>query len=352
MRYTANIPALNADEWNALMDLIAKRLPIRGIATLRKWSHPWSISPEWSDEDGWLFRINPGFVNGLEPEVETLARLASSRTLSRIEATGQKLPKDKEPVIAYITETPRVRLGSLRLIGKGSNPEEVTTTADGAVNLRFEGVPKFFEQFGVMPEQVVFIGGLNSGLQELGQSTADKDPPILRAADVILSVDRFTARTDIYRGNGFLDSFSAAYATTYGRSAPIKDFPTLRTDSKFIPRAKIDLADINQELSDGETDDLKVATIYLLSPPDTSPTSIPDRTWRPFVAHDLFWNLAHGSARLPDPVEVEPARVITGLAAGLADSIFSGLLSPLNDNISAAAALLQAPNLNGRFWTV
>lgn len=346
-----NVPALNARTWNALIDTLARRLPIRCVRTGKKWTHPWLISPEWSKDDGWLFRIKPGFVNGIDAEISTLARLANERTLDRIEDETDKRPSKNQPVTAWLTEAPRIPFGATRIIGKGASPQEVVTTADGALSLKFEGVPEFFYQFGVLPESVVFTGGLNSGIQLVENSTPKDPPPILRAVDVVLSVDRLTAKLDILRGNGLLDGYNALYFTTYGRSTPIKERPTLRTDGKYVPKIEVDLGDFSQEISDEETDSLKIATIYLLSPKDTPMEAVPDGTWRPFVKHDVFWNLAHAPAVLPDPVEFEPLRLRTGLAGGFADSIFAGLLSPLNDSLSAAAALLQKRNLSGRFWT-
>jgi len=350
---TVKVPALNSRTWNALIDTLARRLPIRCVRTGKKWTHPWLISPEWSKEDGWLFRIKPGFVNGIDPEISTPARLADALTLDRIEdATGTR-PPDKQAVNAWLTERPRIQFGATRIIGKGASPQEVVTTDDGALSVKFEGVPEFFYQFGVAEESVVFTGGLNSGIQlvEDSASATKESPPVLRALDVVLSVDRLTAKLDILRGTGMLDSYNALYFTTYGRSTPIKERPTLRTDAKFVPKIDVDLGDFTQEISDEETDSIKIATIYLLSPKGTPKEAVPDGTWRPFVKHDVFWNLAHAPAILPEPAEFSPLRIRTGLVGGLADPIFAGLLSTWNDSMSAAAALLQKRNLSGRFWT-
>ena len=349
-----NVPTLDAGTWNALIDKLAKRLPIRCVRTGKKWMHPWLISPEWSDEDGWLFRIKPGFVNGIDAETATLARLAGGHTLDRIEQETGKRPEKKQPVTAWLTEAPRIEFGATRIIGKGASPEEVVTTDDGAVSFKFEGVPEFFYQFGITPESVVFTGGLNSGIQLVeGDTTTPKDPPpILRAVDVVLSVDRLSAKLDIYRGNGMLDGFNALYFVRYGRAAPMKERPTLSITGKYVPKIEVDLGDFTQEITDEETDRIKIATIYLLSPKGTPMEAIPDGTWRPFVAHDVFWNLAHAPAILPDPIDYEPITIQTGLAGGFADAIFSAQLSALNDNLSIATALVGKPNLAGRFWSL
>lgn len=354
MNRRIKIPALDAGTWNALIDTLARRLPVRAVRTGQKWNHPWLVSPEWSEEDGWVFRIKPGFVNGIDAEVGTLAGLAEGRTLDRIEEETRTRPVKKQPVTAWLTETPRIPFGGNRIIGKGAAPEEVIQTDDGAVSYKFEGVPEFFYQFGVTPESVVFTGQLNSGIQlvETAGPKPKELPPVLRAVDVILEVDRLSAKLDILRGNGFLDSYNALYFLTYGRTTPTKERPTLRPTAKYIPKVEVNIGSFTQDITDAETDSLKIATIYLLSPKDTPMDAVPDGTWRPFVKHDVFWNLAHAPAVLPDPVEFEPVRLVTGLAGGLADSIFAGLLSKLNDDMSVAAALLEKPNLAGRFWTL
>lgn len=361
----AKVPALDPGKWNALIDTLAQRLPIRCVRTGQKWTHPWLVTPEWKPknpeaEDArtqgeWIFRIKPGFVNGIDAEVGTFGRLAEARTLDRIEEETQKRPSEKQPVTAWLTENPRIPFGSTRIIGKGASPEEVVVTADGAVSYKFEGVPEFFYQFGVTPESVVFTGQLNSGIQlvDPGEPTPKESPPVLRAVDVILEVDRLTAKLDILRGNGFLDSYNALYFLTYGRKTPIKERPTLRPDAKYIPKIEVEIGSFTQEITEADTDSLKVATIYLLSPKDTPMDAVPDGTWRPFVKHEVFWNLAHAPAVLPDPVEFEPLRIVTNLVGGgLADSIFASRLSTLNDDMSLAAALLQRPNLTGRFWSL
>ena len=89
------VPIINHRTWNAMIDQVSRRLPLRFVRTSRRWVHPWTIVPEWSDAaEQWVFRIRPGFVNGVEPEISTLAMLASERTFDRIEEeTGSRPEK-------------------------------------------------------------------------------------------------------------------------------------------------------------------------------------------------------------------------------------------------------------------
>jgi hypothetical protein len=74
--------------------------------------------------------------------------------------------------------------------------------------------------------------------------------------------------------------------------------------------------------------------------------------WNAFPKHDLFWNLAHAPQRIPDPTPIEPIRLQTGLAAGLADITFANLLAMNNDAFLSAAQILRNRNLAGRFWSL
>jgi hypothetical protein len=146
---------------------------------------------------------------------------------------------------------------------------------------------------------------------------------LLRACDVVLYVDRAAAKLDVIKGNPFLDSYSALLVINYGRSTPAREHPWLNVTSKYKPIVEVDMGNLLEGTADPEFNAIKIATIYFLSPPGFSPELPMDDTWTAFVKHDQFWNLAHAPQRIPDPTPIEPIRLITGLAAGIADPIFS-----------------------------
>jgi hypothetical protein len=346
------VPIINSKTWNAMIDEVSKRLPLRFVRTSRRWVHPWTIVPEWSDTaNQWVFRIRPGFVNGVEPEVSTLAMLASERTLDRIEVETGSRPEKNQTVNALITEFPEIIVPSTRMIGKGANPSSVSVSTSGDVEVEFESVPEFFIQFGVTNEKVVFQGNLNSGIQEVEYESAD-DPPLLRACDVVLYVDRPAAKLDVIKGNPFLDSYSELLVITYGRSTTARERPWLDVTAKYTPLVEEDLGNLLEGATDPEFDAIKMATIYFLSPPKFSPVLPMDDTWTAFVKHNQFWNLCHAPQRIPDPTPIEPIRLQTGLVGGIADSIFSSLLAPGNDAFNSALQVLRNRNLAGTFWSL
>ena len=346
------VPIINSKTWNAMIDEVSRRLPLRFVRTSRRWVHPWTIVTEWSDTVGqWVFRIRPGFVNGVEPEISTLAMLASDRTLSRIEEETGKRPEKNQSVDALITESPQIIVTGTRSIGKGANPDSVSISMSGNVAVEFEGVPEFFIQFGVTKETVMFQGNLNSGIQEVQYQSTD-DPPLLRACDVVLYVDRAAAKLDVIKGNPLMDSYSALLVINYGRSTPARERPWLDVTAKYTPIVEVDMGNLLEGTADPEFDAIKIATIYFLSPPKFSPDLPMDGTWSAFVKHDQFWNLCHAPQRIPDPTPIEPIRLITGLAGGIADPIFSSLLAPGNDAFNTALQVLRNRNLAGRFWSL
>lgn len=347
------VAILNAKTWNAMIDDVSRRLPLRFVKTSRRWVHPWTIVPEYSDlAEQWVFRIRPGFVNGVEPEISTLAQLASERTLDRIEEETGTRPEKNQPVDALITEAPQIPAGGTRVIGKGANPDSFSVSPSGSVEVAFEKVPDFFIQLGVTDEKLTFQSNLNSGIQEV-QSEEPKEPlPLLRACDVVLYLDRPAAKLDVIKGNPFLDSFSALLVINYGRLTPARERPYLKVTAKYQPIVEADMGNLLEGAPDPEFDAIQIATIYFISPPGYSPDLPMDSTWTTFVKHDKFWNLAHAPQKIPDPTSIEPITLQTGLAAGIADPIISSLLTPGNDAFNTALQVLRNRNLAGRFWSL
>jgi hypothetical protein len=346
------VPIINHRTWNAMIDEVSRRLPLRFVRTSRRWVHPWTIVPEWSDTaEQWVFRIRPGFVNGVEPEISTLAMLASERTLDRIEEETGTRPDKKQSVDALITESPQILVSGTRIIGKGADAESVSVSMSGNIAVELEAVPEFFIQFGVSDEKVVFQGNLNSGIQEVQYESAGESP-LLRACDVVLHIERPAAKLEVIQGNPLIDSFSALLVINYGRSTPARQRPWLNVTSRHRLPAEADISNLLEGATDPEFDAIKIATLYFLSPPGFSPDLPMDETWTAFVKHEQFWNLCHAPQKIPDPTPIEPIRLQTGLAAGIADPIFSSLLAPGNDAFNSALQVLRNRNLAGRFWSL
>lgn len=350
---TRKVAIIKHQSWNAMIDEVSRRLPLHFVKTSRRWVHPWTIVPDWSDTaDQWVFRIRPGFVNGVEPEISIPAMLASERTLDRIEEETGSRPEKNQPVDALITESPEIPAGGTRVIGKGANPDLFAVSESGNVQIKFEVVPEFFIQFGVSDEKLTFQGNLNSGIQEVQSEEPTEPTPLLRACDVVLYVDRLAAKLDVIKGTPLLDSFTAFLVINYGRSTPARKRPYLKVTAKYTPIIEAGVENLLEGTPDSEFDAIQIATVYFISPPGYSPDLPMDSTWTAFVKHEQFWNLAHAPQKMSDPTPIEPITFQTGLLSGIADQIFSTILAPNNDAYNTALLVLSNRNLAGRFWSL
>ena len=167
-----NIPLIRHESWNSLVDTISRRLPLRFEAgpNPRKWSHPWKISPFWDngdEENGiagqWLFKIKPGFVNGVEVTVPTRVKHAGERTIARLTEAKEDIKDPERMVDAFLTEWPRVEIGETRVIGTGAEPTGLVGSALTSIKVVYEPVPKFFANLGVTEAHIEFEGNITSG---------------------------------------------------------------------------------------------------------------------------------------------------------------------------------------------
>lgn len=347
-----------------MIDKVSYQIPITfAVEDSPPFVHPWTISPRWEATDAddltkgiWTFSIEPSFVNGMTPEIPTVAKFANQRTIDRLREEGSEINyTGDKPVVALLTERPRIPIPATlpRLIGDGADPTSAKVSPEtGELSVEFESVPEFFEQFGIAKAPDI-TGGLNSGTITITDNT---DPTIsarrLVAADLVLYVDRLAFKIDTSnRGNPLTDGFTLLLSYSYGRSSPIKARPYMKLMSRFVPPA-VGSASILDGAPDPEFDFIKVATIFFLSQEGASTGARIDGTWIPFVQHDIFWNLAHAAQRLVAPAVNEPLSVKTGLAAGLGDIINNTILSPLNDAYAEALLNMSGKTLEGSFWSV
>ena len=356
-----NIPLIRHETWNSLVDTISRRLPLRFEAgpNSRKWSHPWKISPFWEagdEEKGikgqWLFKIKPGFVNGVEVTVPTRVKHASARTISRLTEAKEDIKEPERTIDAFLTEWPRIEVGPTRVIGTGADPERLAGSLLGDIKLVYETVPKFFADLGVTSANTQISGNLNSGITFEDGIEDAKAARRLRSCDVSLWKDRPAAKFEVYEGSILDGSFGAIYIT-YNHSGGMKKNPYLRVGSKFVPpiEPESDMA-LLEGITDPEFDVLKIASIYFVSPPGVEPAAPLDETWTPYVKYNHFWNLAHSPQSIPDSVPIEPIRLTTPLLGGIVNSTIAFLLAPINNQLNQALQILKSRNMRGAFWSL
>lgn len=356
-----NIPLIRHESWNSLVDTISRRLPLRFEAgpNPRKWSHPWKISPFWDngdEENGiagqWLFKIKPGFVNGVEVTVPTRVKDAGERTIARLTEAKEDIKDPERMVDAFLTEWPRVEIGETRVIGTGAEPTGLVGSALTNIKVVYEPVPKFFANLGVTEAHIEFEGNITSGFTFKDGQEDPKTARRLRSCDVSLWKDRPSAKFEVYPGSILDGSFGAIYIT-YNHSGGMRKNPYLRISEKFVPPIEPeDEMALLEGITDPEFDVFKVASIYFVSPPGVEPAAPLDATWTPYVKYNHFWNLAHSPQSIPDSAPIEPIRLTTALAGGLADILIATILAPLNNQLNQALQILKSRNLRGAFWSL
>jgi hypothetical protein len=279
---------------------------------------------------------------------------ASARTIARLTEAKEDIKDPERMIDAFLTEWPSVEIGPTRVIGTGADPTGIAGNAlsDSGIKLNYEAVPKFFADLGVTSANTQITGNLTSGISFIDGQEDTKAARRLRACDVSLWKDRPSAKFEVYPGS-LLDGSLGSIFITYGHSGGMKKNPYLRISSKFSPppEPESEMA-LLEGITDPEYDLTKLATIYFVSPEGVEPAAELDSTWTPYVEYNHFWNLAHSPQSIPDSVPIEPIRLTTGLAGGLADILIATILAPLNNQLNQALQTLKSRNLRGAFWSL
>ena len=298
-----------------------------------QWHHPWTTKPYWNAaRKEWSVIVRPGFVNGICPSVLT--------TPERMKST----PAFLAPVTAW---------------DGAADIAQAATLADGG------------NDFSQVDQQTrVFVPLYRNPLLALNTRplTGDAGAPIpayftrrgvtaggrrlLVSSDIVLHQPRtgLTSQVDIQPG--LLTGISNV-TQTLGLASPIaadtlKLFST-PDFSAIDPNAGID--PLTNDYTEYTWDELLVATVFLLSPPDA--TGQPDGSWTALVRHSLFWNLQYAQ-----PVfEVIPNLpgifypIVDPVGGGLIQIVVNSFTSSLNDAMQNAVNMITAHSMAGTFWT-
>ena len=390
------IPAVSSDSWNNVAAHIEKNR-ITMVHAKPMFLHPWSvifarlpektisdemlrrsplnysaktikeIAKEPDEKLRWHFQFIPGFVNGTPVRIHTKACSASENSRKRIrlerEAAGIKgdkaTPKDDEIIDVPITEFPYIALadaGAVRKVGFTGNPVEDAMIFFGGTP---EQVPEPFLALGC--KQVTSTVELQ-GTQIQVDETGEKDIPaedvrLVRAADVVLKVERASLKYDIVKGNALIDGYTQLVVPRYGRNSAKNKYAELRIQAgEFTPIPPMTMEGLLAGLpSDPEYDELKIATIYFISPFGTSYGPQEDvpitGSWQIEVKYETFWNVCYCPAEIPPIVPPAPLVLIIPLLSGIANFIINTILAPINDAMSLFMATQRNKPLVGKFWS-
>lgn len=309
--------------------------------SLREWRHPWSTAVEYSSiSRQWHAVIKPGYVNADCPiyRTDTREQVSQGRDFGINPLTGQPFFSsfvfDRSrpapgPVVSLdipLYLAPAIPLRQWRALGYDS--------ASG------DAVPSFFQARGVSvanPEVTPEPRSLH----------------LLRATDLILHQPRVALTSQISIQPGLLTGISIARQVLTTRQPLEGDVLRVFSGTYRLPEQIDPLEGVYEEEA---WDELKIATVYLLSPAGATPGSEPDGTWHPFIQHDLFWPLSWIPAPFFRPVDVSnnfnPLSGLAPLVGGLALPIINTFSATSNDLAQMALNLITARSQAGTWWTM
>lgn len=332
-----------------------------------QWGHPWQIAMSFEDE--WRATVRPGFVNGRPAFIDMPAWWLAEQV-----RTGATTPRDfginpltgRPYFEAWVFNSARKGSrtstvnkgpgGPVRLTNRAApylvlkdwrdpaGPGAPTVGSDGSLRTgRSEGYPAYFAELGVRPV---------AGAPEDEARTRE-----IRAMDILLVQPREGASLNFQPGSPIGDVSTAQISTDYHSDYyNLQEGRTkLRQTTRYSPPGESTIeATFGTLLEGGEPqfDELLMATVWMVSPPDAGSDAVPDGTWEPHVQHFVFWNLWHATQAIPPGADDSPIIFIMPLALGTAQGILNGIISSLNGMLAEALAFLRkSGSLTGKFWT-
>lgn len=346
-----HIPVIPLREWNETRELARRNRVFRGtglyftftpggvllsLAPAAAFAHPWQLTCSWRPPDpqspireqrstgAWIATVRPGFVNCADVTIN------EERVVQGSVVSDDFLLIDEQPPVLVFDGFRDPAASS------GLSIDEDGELVQGAG----EGYPAFFDQLGVTPAAK---GG------DLNQSTFDPDRTRqIRACDIVLITPRPAAAQQVTVLDPTIDAQSVSVSTVItGAAGPSR----LEVVPQWSPPRQPSAAEVLEGSAvEPTTDEIKLSTLYLVSPPDASPEDPPDQTWTPYPAYFVFWNLAHCSQAPVLVAPPDPLQLQVPLAAGVGQSLVDAMLSPLNDSAALISAYFNTVSFQGRYW--
>lgn len=348
-----------AETWNGLIRDIVRARAVGGIGCETKqtasgclitgsgggqFRHPWQVSARWRYNDSiqplggqWVANIWPGFVNGHDV---TITEKRKDEAAASAEKTTVEVPlTDEEP--------PELAIHGFR---NPVAPGGVEASLSGDIIVKpGEGYPKFFDQLGVVPAAK---GG--SGFQAMEPEADPTRTRQIRACDIVLVTPRMATRQTVDVLDPFTLGQTISIDTVFDNNAlrNARSRHWLIAPSKWRPpEPPTPLDKLMGTAVEPQTDEIKLATLWVVSPPDAGEDDEPDETWTPYPQHFVFWNLNQASRAQMPGRPPEPLRFFLPLAGGVAQPIINAILDPINDANNQISAFLNAADFTGLYWS-
>lgn len=335
----------SATAWNRWMSFVERNRPLSGVGCdirytqdgialtghgAGEWRHPWWVTLRWEWKDvpthrpeRWMAYVRPGFVNGRDARILRPARLNK--------------PEEWVPLTSENAAGLWMRWHNPLAVSASS----VTLEGD-VIEGRSEGYPVFFERLGVKVP-----------------APGEPDPTRtreIRSCDIFLATARLAVAQDVRLMEPLLDSAVVRIESRFVSDAVLsmqgqhRLFATPRWDPPLEPTA---LQRLDGTAFEPTTDEIKIATVWVVSPPEWPEDEEPNWAWTPYVQYSVFWNLMHASIQQVPGVPQPPIELRTGLALGIADPLFAAMIGlTVNDPLNRVEAYFKAGSYKGEYWSV
>jgi len=310
------------------------------------WHHPWFTSIYWDGaQKEWVAVVRPGFVNGRAPVVQTTAR--------RMQST----PSFLAPVTAWDGAADIAQAAEL-----ASESETETVDADTPIFVPIYRNPMLSLPWREMGAEGAAIPAYFlrrvAWIASKGRSAkADSDAWTasgrkLFSADVVLHQPRAALTSKFDFPVDLVTGSSIVTQTLSVREAASNDRLKIETMSEYKPPESISAMDkLLGNYEEPTWDELLIARVFLLSPPNAAVDSSADGSCIPFVQHSLFWNLSWYQPLLRQLPSDRDVTFTVPLAFGLGQMVINSILAPINDMVDRALDSLVSHSLGGTFWT-
>ncbi len=156
--------------------------------------------------------------------------------------------------------------------------------------------------------------------QLLARATLDGLSETEARTAIVLITPRIGTKQHIDLHDPFTDSQIVEISTVYMndaiRTAPSRHW-IVSLPKWMPPQPPTFLERLEGTAVESQQDEIRLATVYLVSPPDAAEDAEPDVSWTPYVAYAVFWNLNYISRAQEPTLPSRPLTLHTGLLNGM-----------------------------------
>jgi hypothetical protein len=335
------------------------------------WEHPWQTQMIWlGDLKQWVATVRPGFVNGNAPVVR--AEAAAARALAKRGTfyNGLITARSGAADIARAAELAREKGGDatdtsrldVKLYNNPPIPLNFRSIGFDSGGGPGSAVPSFFKRLGVQEAPRSDSASIDAAIDSAAAAIAagpgepKKGNRLLRAADIVVHQPRLALTSTITFGPGLVTGVSNFSQTLGLRSAAPGDRLKVFATPQWSTGDAAGIDPLAHDYEEPAWDELLVAIVYLLSPPDAAPYSEPDGKWVPYVRHSLFWNLTYlpkTTLQVPqlDNSVGKLISIVNILGGGSGGFAANWLSASINDLTQDMLNLITAHSMAGTWWT-